>query len=158
MLPISLTEQLQHELSGCVGNKEIAMMTQPIRTFETLASEPMTGTIAAPKLALSFDERRRLEARARYARAEAVSTAIVDAGFWIVGKIKALVSAYKAEMALRASEDQLRRMSDRELADLGLSRAEIEFAVRRVAEGVAPVIAAPATSAAAANQNLRNAA
>jgi len=134
------------------------MMTQPIRMFETLASEPTAGKIAAPKLPLSFDEYRRLEVRARYARAEAVSEAIVNAGFWIVGKIKALAAAYKADMALRAGEDQLRRMSDRELADLGLNRSEIEFAVRGLAEGVAPTIKVPAMPAAPANQNLRNAA
>jgi uncharacterized protein YjiS (DUF1127 family) len=134
------------------------MMTQPIRTFETFASEPTTGVVARPKLELSFDDYRRLEARARYARAEAVSEAIVNAGFWIAGKIKAAVAAYKANLALRDSEDQLRRMSDRELADLGLNRAEIEFAVRSLAEGVAPEIKAPALPATAANQNLRNAA
>ena len=134
------------------------MMTQPIRTFETLASEPTTGTFAAPKLALSFDERRRLEARARYARAEAFSEAIVNAGFWLVGRVKALVAAYKADMATRASEDQLRRMSDRELADIGLSRSDIEYAVRAHAEGVAPAIVSPSLTAAAANHNLRNAA
>jgi uncharacterized protein YjiS (DUF1127 family) len=134
------------------------MMTQPIRTFEPLTSEPTTNKFVAPKLALGFDEYRRLEARARYARAEAVSEAIVDAGFWIVGKTKALVAAYKAHVATRAAEDQLRRMSDRELADLGLSRTEIEYAVRNHAVGVAPVIATPTTSAAAANQNLRRAA
>jgi uncharacterized protein YjiS (DUF1127 family) len=132
------------------------MMTQPIRMFETLASESTTGKFVAPKLALSYEEHRRLEARARYARAEAVSEAIVNVGFWIAGKFKALAAAWKADMALRASEDQLRRMSDRELADLGLNRSEIEFAVRDFAEGVVPSIEAPTTLAAAANQNLRN--
>ena len=134
------------------------MMTQPIRTLETLTSEQVAAKFAQPKLALSFDEHRRIEARARYARAEAVSVAIVDAGFWLASKAKALIAWIRLDMQLRATEDQLRRMTDRELADLGLTRSDIEFAVRSYAEGVAPTIEAPSQSVAAANQNLRNAA
>ena len=46
--------------------------------------------------------------------------------------------AIKADFKLRAAEAQLLRMSDRELADLGLSRGDITFAVREAAEGVTP--------------------
>jgi uncharacterized protein YjiS (DUF1127 family) len=134
------------------------MMTQPIRTFETLTSEPVAKSFVQPKLALSFDERRRIEARAQYARAEAASVALVDAGFWVVNKIKAVIAWIKWDMKLRATEAQLHRMTDRELQDLGLTRSDITFAVRSHAEGVAPTIEAPSQSVAAANQNLRNAA
>ena len=50
----------------------------------------------------------------------------------------ALVGGIKADLKLRAAEAQLHRMSDRELSDLGLCRADITFAVREAAEGVAP--------------------
>ena len=133
------------------------MMTQHIRTFETLTSEPVaTNKFAAPKLALSFEERRRLEARARYARAEMVSEAGVDAILWVARQVKALVAKMKENTRMRVAEDHLRRMSDRELSDLGITRADIEYSVRTSAEGVAPTIEAPTATAAVANQNLRN--
>ncbi|HYC65692.1 MAG TPA: DUF1127 domain-containing protein [Reyranellaceae bacterium] len=133
------------------------MMTQPIRSFEALTSEPAATKVAAPKIVLGFDERARLEARARYARAEMVSEAAVDAVLWIGRQIKAVVAKIKANGQARVAEDYLRRMSDRELADLGITRSDIQYAVRTPA-GVAPKIAAPANSAAPANQNLRHAA
>lgn len=133
------------------------MMNQPIRTFETLTSEPVATKVATPKLAVGFEERQRLEARARYARAEMVSEAGVDAMLWIGRQIKALVARMKANARTRAAEDHLRRMSDRELGDLGITRADIQYAVRTHATGVAPKIEAPA-AVAAANQNLRHAA
>jgi hypothetical protein len=46
-------------------------------------------------------------------------------------------------------------MSDRELADIGLCRADIHFAVRETAEGVMPEIDHVTHSALPANQNLR---
>jgi len=133
------------------------MMSQPIRIFESLTSEPVATDVAAPKLVFSFEERARLEARARYARAEMVSETAVDAILWIGRQVKAVIAKIKAHGQMRAAEDHLRRMSDRELADLGLTRSEIEYAVRTQASGVAPKIGAPAT-AVAANQNLRHAA
>ena len=45
-------------------------------------------------------------------------------------------------------------MSDRELADIGLTRSEIAFAVREHVEGATPAVAADAFSS-AANENLR---
>ena len=57
----------------------------------------------------------------------------------------------------RQTVTELGRMSDRELSDLGLSRAEIPFAVREAqVEGVMPVIdAAHAAEVATANRNER---
>ncbi len=70
---------------------------------------------------------------------------------------KRLVARIKAHMALRRAEAQLYRMSDRELADLGLCRSDIPFAIREVS-GLAPVIDGVAGVAEVANQNLRHAA
>jgi uncharacterized protein YjiS (DUF1127 family) len=112
------------------------MMTQPIQMFENLTSEtsPAGGNDIA-KTTLTFEERRLLELRARYARAELV--------------------AIKADFKLRAAESQLFRMSDRELADIGLCRGDIHFAIRETAEGVMPAIDHVTHSAMPANQNLR---
>jgi uncharacterized protein YjiS (DUF1127 family) len=135
------------------------MMTQPIRFFETLTSDSAAPQkFVQPKLALSFEERHRLEARARYARAQFASEALVDAMLWISNQTKKLVAWFKADMKLRAAEAQLLRMTDRELSDLGLTRSDIAFAVRSYVEGEAPMIEAPSASVAAANQNLRHAA
>jgi hypothetical protein len=60
-------------------------------------------------------------------------------------------------MKLRAAEDQLMAMSDRELADIGLCRAEIPFAVRQPT-GMAPGFDGVTGLVDAANQNLRHAA
>jgi len=49
-------------------------------------------------------------------------------------------------------------MTDRELSDLGLCRADITFAIREAAEGVAPQFEGARERVAAANQNLRRAA
>ena len=59
---------------------------------------------------------------------------------------------------LRAAGAQLFRMSDRELADIGLCRGDITFAIREVAHGVAPEIDGEMRSVSAANQNMRRAA
>ena len=59
---------------------------------------------------------------------------------------------------LRAAEAQLHRMTDRELSDLGLCRADISFAVREAAEGIVPQIDGVTGLVVAANQNLRRAA
>lgn len=81
-----------------------------------------------------------------------------DALLWIGRQYDRLTAGIKADLKLRAAEAQLHRMTDRELSDLGLCRADIDFAVREAAEGVTPAfdhVAAPVT---AANQNLRRAA
>ena len=49
-------------------------------------------------------------------------------------------------------------MSDRELSDLGLCRADIHFAVRETAEGVMPQFDVVAGHVTPANQNVRRAA
>jgi uncharacterized protein YjiS (DUF1127 family) len=133
------------------------MMTQPIRTFKDLMSET-TPAGGNTKINVSFDEQRLLEMRARYARAELVAHALTDAILWVSRQAKRLVSAIREDFKLRAAEAQLWRMTDRELADLGLTRAEIPFAVRETAHGVAPALDRATDSVEAANQNLRRAA
>jgi len=66
-----------------------------------------------------------------------------------------LIGAFKADYKLRADERQLFRMSDRELADIGLCRGDIHFAIRETAEGVMPEIDHLTHTALPANQNLR---
>lgn len=132
------------------------MMTQPIQMFENLTSEtsPAGGNDIA-KTTLSFEDRRMLELRARYARAELVANGLADALLWIGRQYSRLVGAIKTNFKLRAAESQLFRMSDRELADIGLCRGDIHFAIRETAaEGIAPAIA-QARGTAAVNENLR---
>ena len=76
---------------------------------------------------------------------------------WVGRQVKRVVDAVKADFKLRAAEAQLFRMSDRELRDLGLSRADIPFAVREAqVEGVMPEVAAAHDAAvSAANHNVR---
>ena len=115
------------------------MMTQPIQTFENLTSETSAGGNDLTKLGFSFNDRRLIERRARYARAALLADGLTEAMLWLSRQAKRLVAAVKADYRLRAAEAQLFRMSDRELADLGLSRAEIPFAVREAhVEGIAP--------------------
>ncbi len=133
------------------------MMTQPIQTFENLTSETSAGGNGLTKLGFSFDDRRLIERRARYARAALLADSLTEALLWLNRQAKRLVDAIKADYRLRAAEAQLFRMSDRELRDLGLSRAEIPFAVREAeVEGVMPQVdAAHAAEVAAANRNER---
>ena len=65
------------------------------------------------------------------------------------------LAAIKKDFKLRQAEDQLHRMSDRELSDIGLCRADIAFAVRDAeVEGVMPPIrTAEKVESAAANRN-----
>lgn len=132
------------------------MMTQPIQMFENLTSETSpAGGNGISKTSLSFDERRLLELRARYARAELLANSLGDAVLWLSRQYHRLVAAIRGDFKLRAAESQLFRMSDRELADIGLCRADITFAVRDHAEGLAPEIDGTAGTALPANQNLR---
>ena len=135
------------------------MMTQPIRTFEDLTSEtaPAGGNDIA-KLNLSFENRRLLEMRARYARAELMANSLGDVILWLGRQYDRLVAGIKADFKLRAAEGQLFRMSDRELSDIGLCRSDIHFAVREAAVGISPQIDAATGHVTAANQNLRRAA
>jgi hypothetical protein len=135
------------------------MMTQPIRTFKDLTSETApAGGNDSTKLDLSSEDRRQLEQRARYARAELLANALGDAALWLGRQCHRLVAGIKADFKLRAAEAQLFRMSDRELADIGLCRGDITFAVREVAHGVAPEIDGEMRPVSAANQNMRRAA
>jgi uncharacterized protein YjiS (DUF1127 family) len=131
------------------------MMTQPIRTFETLTSETAGGN-ADTGYAVGFAhaDQRRLEREARFARA----VFLIDAGLWVARLVKRTVAAVRADFKLRAAETQLHRMSDRELSDLGLTRADIPFAVRETAVGVMPQVDAFTGYATPANQNMRRAA
>jgi uncharacterized protein YjiS (DUF1127 family) len=135
------------------------MMTQPIRTFEDLTSETApAGGNDITKIGFTFDDRRLIELRARYARAEMLANGVGDLILWFRRQYNRLVGAVKADLKLRAAEAQLYRMTDRELADLGLCRADIAFAVREAAEGVVPQIDGVTGHVTAANQNLRRAA
>ncbi len=132
------------------------MMTQPIQMFENLTSEtsPAGGNDIA-KTSMTFEERRMLELRARYARAEIISNGLGDAILWVGRQYRRLVTAIKMDFKLRAAESHLLRMTDRELADIGLCRGDIPFAVRETAHGIAPEINRDFPSVSAANQNLR---
>jgi len=148
---------VQRSISTALHNKEQTMMTQPIQMFENLTSETSpAGGNDITKTPLSFEDRRMLELRARYARAEMVADGLADALLWVGRQCKRLVGAIKADFKLRAAESHLLRMSDRELADIGLSRGDIHFALREpAAEGVAPEIAYARGSSMVANENLR---
>jgi len=132
------------------------MMTQPIRTFRDLTSE--TAPAGGNTKLSSFDDRRLLEIRARHARAALVVDGLADAILWLGRQWRRLVEAVRTDFRLRAAEAQLFRMSDRELADLGLARSDIPFAVREAAHGVRPEVGGFTTADMAANQNLRRAA
>ena len=132
------------------------MMTQPIRTFKDLTSETSpAGGNDFTKLDLSHENRQLLEQRARYARAELLANALGDAALWLGRQWHRLVAGIKADFKLRAAEAQLFRMSDRELADIGLCRGDISFAIREVTHGVAPEINGDTAPLTAANQNMR---
>jgi len=108
------------------------MMTQPIQTLENLTSETTpAGGNAGTKTGMSA---------------------------W--APFKRLIESVRANFRLRAAEAQLVRMTDRELADLGLNRSDIPFAIRRANDeavaGVAPLIGRTTASAQAANENLRH--
>ena len=134
------------------------MMTQPIRTFKDLTSETApAGGNDLTKLGFSFDDRRLIERRARYARAALLADSLTEGLMWLGRQAKRIVDAVKADYKLRAAGAQLFRMSDRELRDLGLSRSEIPFAVREAqVEGVMPQVdARHAAAVSAANRNER---
>jgi len=133
------------------------MMTQPIEKFQKLTSEVSAGGNVVTKLGFAFDDRRLIERRARYARAALLADGLTEALLWVGRQAQRAWQAVKADYRLRAAEAQLFRMSDRELSDLGLSRAEIPFAVREAhVEGLEPQFdAAHAAAVAAANRNER---
>ncbi len=135
------------------------MMTQPIQMFENLTSETApAGRKDDVQAGFTFADRHMIELRARYARAEFVANALGDALLWMGRQYGRLVGGIKADLKLRAAEAQLFRMSDRELADLGLARGDIQFAVREAAEGLSPQIDAFTGNTIAVNQNLHRAA
>ena len=135
------------------------MMTQPIQVFENLTSETSpAGGNTLTKMGFSFEDRRLIEREARFARAAVVAETFTDMLVWARRQVNRLVAGIKADFKLRAAEDQLLRMSDRELSDLGLCRADIHFAVRETAEGVMPQVDAFTGYATPANQNMRRAA
>lgn len=137
-------------------------MTQPLQMFENLPSETTpAGGNALAKIGFSAHDRRLIEMDARYARAALIADAVSNSVVWLTAQYKRLVAAAKADFRLRAAEAQLFRMSDRDLADLGLCRADIPFAVREAAAqeaaaGETPLIATAGAASPAANQNLRH--
>ena len=131
------------------------MMTQPIQTFQKLTSETAGGNAETPYAqGFAHADQRRLEREARFARA----VFLIDAGLWLARLVKRAAVAVRTDFKLRAAEDQLHRMTDRELSDLGLCRADIPFAVRETAVGVMPQVDAFTGYATPANQNVRRAA
>jgi len=134
------------------------MMTKPISRFRILTNETTPAWFdELTKIGFTFDDHRLLERRARYARAAMFANLIAESLLWTSRQLGRLLQAVKADFKLRAAEAQLFRMSDRELADLGLTRADIPFAVREAA-GVEPSLAPAPIQVAPANQNLRHAA
>jgi uncharacterized protein YjiS (DUF1127 family) len=135
------------------------MMTQPIQMFENLTSETTpAGGNALTRMGFSFEDRRLIERQARYARAAMVADGLTDGILWVRRQYRRLAAAVKADFRLRRAESQLFRMSDRELADLGLCRADIPFAVREAAVGETPQFDTVTGQSIAANQNVRRAA
>jgi uncharacterized protein YjiS (DUF1127 family) len=132
------------------------MMTQPIQMFESLTSEtsPAGGNDFA-KTPPTVEDRRMLELRARYARAEMMTNGLADALLWLGRQYTRLAAAIKTSFKLRSAEGELLRMSDRELADIGLCRGDIPFALRESAQGIMPEIDHVTHSPLPANQNLR---
>lgn len=133
------------------------MMTQPIRIFENLES-PTTPAGGNTKTVLTLEESRLLEMRARTARAQALGEGIGEMAIWLRSAWHRLVDRIKADFRIRTAEAQLNRMTDRELADLGLTRSEIAYAIRQSVHGVAPEIQGEGHAVQAANENLRRAA
>ena len=102
------------------------MMTQPIQTFKDLTSETApAGGNDLTQLDPSYRNRRGLEQTARYARAELMANALGDAALWLGRQWHRLIAGIKVDIKLRAAEAQLFRMSDRELADIGITRSDI---------------------------------
>lgn len=135
-------------------------MTQPIQMFENLTSEttPAGGNATVKttyQTGSALVDRRLIELHARYARAEFLANALGDAVLWLRRQGGKLATAIRADFQLRHAESQLNRMSDRELSDMGLCRADIAFAVREAAEGLMPNIDPMTQSAFPANENLR---
>ena len=135
-------------------------MTQPIQMFENLTSETTpAGGNATVKTTYQTGsapvDRRLIELRARYARAELIANAIGDALLWLRRQAGKLAAAVRADVQLRHAESQLYRMSDRELSDMGLCRADIAFAVREAAEGLMPTLDPVTQNALPANENGR---
>ncbi len=130
------------------------MMTQPIVIFKDLTSETAPAGGNVTKTGFSHEDRRLLELSARYARSRMIAHLLTDAIVWVAGQYQRARIALKANFKLRAAEAQLYRMSDRELSDLGLCRADIPFAVREAArEGVAPEFETHTAPVVAANRN-----
>ena len=103
------------------------MMTQPIQMFENLTSEtsPAGGNA-------HYQDR---PCRSRTAACSSCAPATPAPSWWPMawptrscgsaGSTAASSPAIKADFKLRAAEAQLFRMSDRELADIGLCRGDI---------------------------------
>ena len=69
-----------------------------------------------------------------------------------------LIRMIQAFRDYQRNVSELSQLSDRELADIGLCRGDISFAIREVAHGVPPEINGEMRPVSAANQNMRRAA
>lgn len=135
------------------------MKSEAIRAFENLTSEIETMEQAkAFKMGMTYEDRQRLEMGARTARAQLIAGHIVDGILWVRTQFHRLGTWFTAGQRLRLAERQLMSMDDRMLADLGLTRGDVPFAVRRAAQGDTPQFDEVAGYVAPANQNLRRAA
>ena len=122
------------------NRRSITMMTQPIQMFENLTSETSPAGGNAHYQDGLYRRRPPVDRmRARYA-ARRGGRRNPDRRPPVGGPAGTAASSAGDQSRLQAAraEAQLLRMSDRELADLGLSRADIHFAVRETAEGVMP--------------------
>jgi uncharacterized protein YjiS (DUF1127 family) len=141
--------------SVALHKKELSMISQPIKMFEDLTTETVArGNGYGEYYGFAHADHGRLDRETRFARV----VFVVDGVVWLARLVQRAVAAVKADFKLRAAEAQLYRMTDRELADLGLSRGDIHFAVRETVEGVMPQFDAHLGHVTPANQNMRRAA
>ena len=102
-----------------------------------LLREPETGHFISQKIIEWLKNRHPLKEKILPSEwigdhgAELMANALGDAVLWMGRQWHRLVAGIKADFKLRAAEAQLLRMSDRELADIGLDRSDIP----RVAAG-----------------------
>ena len=130
------------------------MMTQPIRKFKNLSSEAASAGGNA-NFVVSYEDRRLLELQARSARGQLTADSLVAALRAAGRHWRRLVDGIRADFRLHSAEAELRRMSDRELADIGLARSDIPFAVRQPPHGMMPSAGGFDGTLEPANENLR---
>lgn len=103
---------------------------------------------AVPAAATGLTPAQTVALQAMRARDEAI-------GQWVRNTVRAVFRAIVEYPRRRRVYDELTMLTDRELADIGLTRGDIPFLFKDgfVAREEAPVAAAPAPAPAAANSN-----